>query len=195
MNAPKPYEDTLDPDLRNRLLLYWSGELDESESSDMKVLLSENPALRTYLRELETMAAAVEHVQPQVQAPKHATTEALRRYAASEETSEEPLPDVETGVFFNWLKPLAAIAAIILICFATYQWMIKSNQSMTPVLTKQKAPASIEEDLAVSIVNVAPIKGMTRSSRLFSSQTRSNPSRLDVTRLKLNKLRTKIHKS
>ncbi len=186
-------EDGLAPEIRNQLLLYWSGELDAVETEELEARLAEQPLWQAYLDELQQMSVGVQQTVGEAAAPSDAATEAIRRFRAldREERASEP----GRVVFLPWLKPLLAAAAAVILVGVVWDPMgLRERGNVGAQATVRGEEKAVEPAFAGSR-DTAPVVGRSRSSRLFAARGHGRDARFESTRRQVKRLRTKMNKS
>lgn len=195
MKSNSDIDDQLAPEVRNQLLLYWSGELASDDKKAVEERLLPKSECRRYLLDLEELKDTFEAQGPPLAPSRDVAAQAVARFASSMPTVEE-FGRAKKGIIqLTWLKPLAVAAAIALTGFIGFQIGQQGGGIHEKRVAEQVDIPEVSDDLPSASSDVIPVGGRSRSARLFAAESRGADARLDATRRHLNKLKSKVRKS
>lgn len=189
-------DDNLNEDLRNQILLYWSGELTDTEADHIKSVIGSSQACQEYLSELNELDVQFEN-QSIEEISSDTVTEAIAEFS-NPHKSEDNVKHVS----FRWIVPLAA-AALITLSFFLIQVFKPTDQGKDSQLTQinqvpSENTSTTKDSNTSSTTTYSDLAKLNRSSRLFSNFGTSSDSgnrSFKSTRDRLQKLKVKFNKS
>jgi len=150
-------------DIQKDILLYWSGEADETTKRRVRECLERDPRMRSYLKDLQEMGAEFKSSKKNI-----ARGVPTRRKGLLDEVLDEAVQvDLPTNYYeqpqYRWssLTITSTIAAAFTVLAAVYSILIYSNK-MTQEISQNQPPSSQKE-----VDDIPHANRMTLSKRLL----------------------------
>ena len=159
------------------LMLYWSGELDESSQERVARRLESDPEAVAYLASLEELQTDFKQLEPP------SLPRALAQETVSRELASEKVLPMQPRRHFHWL---GTVAALLVIGFTAFMLMPKQQSEVT------KKPAS-SENVSPEVVT-PPATPKALSKRLFVAKSRfGRTERIRETKERTRKIRSRLN--
>lgn len=178
-------EPDLPQDVRDHLLLYWSGELDLDACEALERALVDHSEWQRYLRELEELTVTASETTVHCEPRSDILNEALNR--AFSGIQPEPVVVPESGFRSKWFLGLAAAASVCLGIFIVSRLVPQGGGPSDPSRGIAAAQWDAELDRTP-----ATRSGSQRALGVFRPSDSEVAKRLSVARWEARELRNRI---